>query len=102
MQGKEPSAGLVHTFCDEVGREELINRIQNLRKESGFEVTDKIRVEISHHEQVDAAVNTFGSYIGSQTLAEEVSLVDKLENDGSKQIDIDDDVLINIRVCKVL
>ena len=80
---------------------ELINRIQNLRKESGFEVTDKIRVEISRHERVNASVKAYGSYIGSQTLAEEVSLVESLDNGSSKQIDIDEDVLINIRVSKL-
>jgi isoleucyl-tRNA synthetase len=48
---------------------ELINRIQNIRKDSGLEVTDKIEVEIEDIEAVHAAVADFASYIGQQTLA---------------------------------
>ncbi len=49
---------------------ELVNRIQNIRKSSGFEVTDRVRVTIfSDAPDVAAAVSQFGSYIGSQTLS---------------------------------
>ena len=61
------------TITDELRREgvarELVNRIQNIRKESGFEVTDKIRVEIEANELTTAAVESFAEYIASQTLA---------------------------------
>jgi len=80
---------------------ELINRIQNIRKESGFDVTDKIDVLIEKHELISNAVRTHGKYIGSQTLANKVSLTDHIENNNSKRIDIDDDVFINIRVTRV-
>ena len=64
------------TLTDELRREgvarELINRIQNIRKDSGFEVTDKIRVEIEDKELVAGAIEHFASYIASQTLAVEV------------------------------
>jgi isoleucyl-tRNA synthetase len=80
---------------------ELINRIQNIRKESGFDVTDKIRVVIEQHELINDAINTHGKYIGSQTLAESIQLTDIIENNHSKRIDIDDDVYINIRVTRV-
>ena len=64
------------TVTEELRREgvarELINRIQNIRKESGFEVTDKIRVEIEAIELVAGAIEHFASYIASQTLAVEV------------------------------
>jgi len=46
-------------------------------------------------------ISTYGEYIGSQTLAQKVSLVDTLENNHTKQIDMDDDVFINIRVSRV-
>lgn len=66
------------TVSEELRREgvarELINRIQNIRKESGFEVTDKIRVEIAECELVNGAVTDFGQYIAAQTLANEVKL----------------------------
>ena len=51
---------------------ELINRIQNIRKESGFEVTDKIRVEIEAKPAVEQALADFSDYIATQTLAVEV------------------------------
>ena len=80
---------------------ELINRIQNIRKESGFDVTDKIEVLIEKHELINPAVETHGKYIGSQTLAEKVSLADRLENNGCRRIDIDEDTYINIRVSRL-
>ena len=65
------------TVTEELRREgvarELINRIQNIRKESGFEVTDKIRVEIEAKEIVAGAIEHFAEYIASQTLAEQVT-----------------------------
>ena len=65
------------TVTDELRREgvarELINRIQNIRKDSGFEVTDKIRVEIESKEIVAGAIEHFAAYIASQTLATEVT-----------------------------
>ena len=64
------------TVTDELRREgvarELINRIQNIRKDSGFEVTDRIRVEIEAKEAVVEAVAAYADYIGQQTLAREV------------------------------
>ncbi len=64
------------TITPELEREgvarELINRIQNIRKESGLEVTDKIRVEIEDIDAVRDAVAEYGGYVGQQTLAVEV------------------------------
>ena len=53
---------------------ELINRIQNLRKSTGLEITDRIRVEINPKgdEKIAAAITHFADYIGSQVLATEV------------------------------
>ena len=59
---------------------EFINRIQNLRKSMEFNITDKILVEIEHNSNVDQAVSSFADYIGAQTLAREVKLVDKVAN----------------------
>jgi isoleucyl-tRNA synthetase len=80
---------------------ELVNRIQNIRKESGFEVTDKIDVLIEKHELITDAIELHGLYIGSQTLAKNVSLVDSIENNGARRIDIDEDVYINILVTRL-
>jgi isoleucyl-tRNA synthetase len=54
---------------------ELVNRIQNLRKELGFEVTDKIKVEYSGSEQLTSSVNQFNAYICSEVLATEITFV---------------------------
>ena len=80
---------------------ELVNRIQNIRKESGFEVTDKIEVLIERHDLITDAVNTHGLYIGAQTLALNVSLADSIENNGARRIDIDENVYINILVTRL-
>ena len=68
---------------------ELINRIQNLRKESNFNVTDKIDLRIGKHKEINEAVENFKAYIASQVLAESVTLVDKAEGD-VQNIEIDD------------
>ena len=68
---------------------ELINRIQNLRKESDFNVTDKINLYIGKHKEINEAVENFKAYIASQVLAENVTLIDKAE-DGAQPIEIDD------------
>lgn len=74
------------TVTEELRREgiarELVNRIQNLRKESGFEVTDRIRVVIERHEALTGAVESFGDYIAAQTLALSVALADSLDEAG--------------------
>ena len=82
------------TVTEELRREgiarELVNRIQNLRKESGFEVTDRIRVVIERHEALTGAVESFGDYIAAQTLALSVALADSLDEAGSVPVELDE------------
>lgn len=59
---------------------ELINRIQNIRKDSGFEITDKIKVQVKRDDYVNEAVANFCDYISSQVLALSLELVDDIEN----------------------
>lgn len=59
---------------------ELINRIQNLRKDSGLEVTDKIKLTILKYENLQASVLENEKYIMSETLTRELVFVDELEN----------------------
>ncbi len=68
---------------------ELINRIQNLRKESDFDVTDKIRLFIGRHKEINEAVEHFSAYIASQVLAEHIELTDEKSPD-AKEIEIDE------------
>ncbi|MCT4613362.1 MAG: isoleucine--tRNA ligase [Marinifilaceae bacterium] len=80
---------------------EFINRIQNLRKESDFEVTDKINLEIQKHDYINQAVEEYKEYIGSQTLAANVNLVDKLDNENAKSVEIETGVETLIKVEKL-
>lgn len=68
---------------------ELINRIQNLRKESDFDVTDKITLTIGRHPEINEAVEHFRSYMASQVLADSVELSDD-KDDKAKEVEIDD------------
>lgn len=79
---------------------EFINRIQNLRKDSGFDVTDKITIEIQKHEMLDTAIEHHKSYISSQTLAISINLVDKLEQNISKSVEIEDNINTFIKITK--
>ncbi len=58
---------------------ELVNRIQNLRKSQGLNVTDRIRIEIEQVDGVPDAVNRFGEYIKSETLADQISVAAQVE-----------------------
>lgn len=66
------------TITDELRQEglarELVNRIQNIRKSNGFDITDKIHILISENEDVRAAMTLWKSYIMTQTLAESLEL----------------------------
>lgn len=79
------------TVTEELRKEgiarELVNRIQNLRKEMGFEVTDNIIVEMQQDEQLLAAVDTFRDYICSETLTRELNFSDSIA-DASHTIDV--------------
>jgi isoleucyl-tRNA synthetase len=59
---------------------ELVNRIQNIRKEQDFDVTDNIIVEIEQSEELCQAAETFKEYICSETLTQELKFVEKIEN----------------------
>jgi isoleucyl-tRNA synthetase len=88
------------TQTDELRNEgmarELVNRIQNLRKSNGLEITDRINVVIQPNEAATKAVESFGEYISRQVLADSIILAD---NDG-QTVEFDDFTL-NIKVNKL-
>ena len=59
---------------------ELVNRIQNLRKDSGFEVTDRISVKLQKNEQITQAVHKNLEYIKAETLTDDLMIMDNLNN----------------------
>jgi len=71
---------------------EFINRIQNLRKDSGFEVTDKIDISIQKHELINSAIFNFEDYIKTQTLANSINLIDVLEQNNSVIVEINNKI----------
>lgn len=79
---------------------EFINRIQNIRKDSGFIVTDKIHVTIKTHPDINEAINTFKEYIGQQTLALSINLTDKMEQNENKLVEVDTNIITYIDVVK--
>ena len=71
------------TVTEDLRREgvarELVNRIQNIRKSSGFEITDKINITLSKNTQTDDAVNEYKDYICNQVLATSLTLADEVQ-----------------------
>jgi len=80
---------------------ELVNRIQNIRKDKGFEVTDKINVQIAHHIMLDAAIKNNLSYICSETLTKNLNIVEKITGLQALAVDVDDQVSTVISVEKI-
>jgi isoleucyl-tRNA synthetase len=91
------------TVSDELRYEgiarEFVNRIQNIRKESGYDVTDKITVYIEDHEYVREAVKRHSAYIGSQTLATAINLTLTFPEQGVREVEIDE-VVVKLAVIK--
>ena len=67
---------------------ELVNRIQNIRKDSGFEVTDKIKVQLKRNGLLEMAILKNEEYIKSETLTSDLVFVDTLES--GIEIEFDD------------
>ena len=92
------------TVTDELRKEgtarELVNRIQNLRKESGLEVVDKIAVEIEALAFIVESVETQSDYIASQVLAREVRAVENPAGEFPQTVEIDD-VPVRIAITKL-
>jgi isoleucyl-tRNA synthetase len=80
---------------------ELINRIQNIRKDSNFEVTDKISVEIGVHDEIISAIKNNISYICAETLAVSLDLVDAAKSASGTPVELIDDIHTTIVVSKV-
>ena len=66
---------------------EIVKKIQAMRKESGFDIVDRIAVEIAGNETTDAAVEQFNSYICNQVLADELKISDNVEGDNVVELD---------------
>ncbi len=81
---------------------EVINRIQNLRKDLGFDVTDKISVKFQSHTGIDEAVEQNISYICSETLAQSFDLVETIEEPDRVSVELTDTVSTYVLIKKVV
>ncbi len=79
---------------------ELVNRIQNIRKSSDFDITDRVEVTVRKTPAVEAAVEAYRDFIASQVLADAIILADTVEGEGAVEQDIDGEK-INIKVRKL-
>lgn len=78
---------------------ELINRIQNMRKDFNFDVMDKIKVQIEKQEKLQEAVSENKDYICSETLAVSLNFVEKL-NKNAVEIELNDEISVKIWIEK--
>jgi isoleucyl-tRNA synthetase len=99
------SVALDVTLTPELIREgiarDLVNRIQNLRKDKGFEVTDKIALEIEKNNEISDAIDHNYDYICSETLAEKLELTDALPEEEKIRVELADDLEAFLTIRKV-
>lgn len=90
------------TVTDELLREgiarELVNRIQNIRKSNGYEITDKIKIEIEENIEINNAVKEYSEYIATQTLGNSINLVPELKE--KTELDFEE-YMVYINVTKI-
>lgn len=77
---------------------ELVNRLQKLRKDSGFEVTDRISLEIMHNATFDPAIEAFKAYICNETLTEKLVLSEKIDEPIAIEID---DISLQLNIARI-
>lgn len=91
------------TVTDELKEEglarEFVNRIQNLRKDMDFEVTDRINLIVQESEDTDNAISRFADYICSETLAD-LSFAKEVDNANKKTIELIDNIVVNLLISK--
>ncbi len=74
---------------------ELINRIQNIRKSSDFNIVDRISITLEDHPIIRNAVDQFGTYICNETLADNITLSTNVD---AELVEIYEDLIIPIKV----
>ncbi len=77
---------------------ELVNRIQNMRKDSGFEVSDKVNILIQNQEEVKKSIDLYQDYICNEVLGQDLQLIDSVEN--GTEIDFDE-IQTKIQIMKI-
>jgi isoleucyl-tRNA synthetase len=78
---------------------ELVNRIQNIRKDRGFEVTDKITLTVQKNDLIETAIVNYNNYICSETLADLLTVSDDKLADAD-MLELTEDIIVAIKVEK--
>ena len=106
LVANNPDSGLIVALdihlTDELVAEgiarELVNRIQNIRKDKDFDITDKINVKVQRHEYVSDAIGRFGPYICAEVLADSLVLADVI---AGEPVEMTDELQLRISVEKI-
>jgi isoleucyl-tRNA synthetase/very-short-patch-repair endonuclease len=77
---------------------DLVNRIQSIRRDSNFDVTDRITVRVQKHDAITSAVTQFGDYIATEVLADQVEMVAQVVG---VEVELEDEVVVMVEVRKV-
>lgn len=92
---------LSESLIEEGIAREIVNRIQNIRKDKQFDLTDKIIVKIKAHEKINSAIKNNLSYICAEILATSLEIVDEIIGNSATSIEIDDSINTKIEVTKL-
>lgn len=87
---------------DEGLARELVNRIQNLRKDSNLDVTDRIDVKIQRNSAINSAINNNLDYICAEILASSLELVDNVDATKGSEVELEEDIKTIITITKLL
>jgi isoleucyl-tRNA synthetase len=80
---------------------DMVNRIQNMRKEAGLEITDRIRLIVEKRTEIFDAVNNNIAYICGETLMDDIAWQDKLQNADVQPVDISDGIMVMMKIEKI-
>jgi isoleucyl-tRNA synthetase len=75
-------------LLNEGNARELVNRIQKIRKDNGYELTDRILVQVTEHQELKRSIAQFNTYICAEILADKLELVPELP--GGTEIEVND------------
>jgi isoleucyl-tRNA synthetase len=93
------------TISDELREEgiarELVNRIQTIRKEQNFEVTDKINVIVEKNNELNLAIQNNFAYICTEILAESLDLVEQIDHPNVQEIELTENLRTRVVVTKI-
>ena len=83
------------TLVAEGTARDLVNRIQNIRKDKNLDITDRIHISVEKHDAINAAIENFSDYIKAETLADRLDLMAQL---AGEEVALNDEILLKMNV----